>query len=225
VKRRRTKSRRTKSRRRSPAVTRRRAVQIKRLKVKLAWLRKEYRKVQAFIRAGRSRRNPKRDGSPTRGELRQGKYQEYLRQLAKAGQAAHAQLLRLQGRGGSANEPHPEPALKAPKTETQTAHPGHYAPAAAEGEPGEARIIRQGLEDMRVLRNDFMAQLKELGDSDENAAEAEAIQSELIDLAKKERKLKAKAAEVGLVMTNPGRRRRSNPGYYKRRRNSRSYYR
>ena len=207
-----------------------RAAKIRRLQKKLLWCQRQYRKISALVRRGRkprrNRSNPKRDGTPTRGELRQGKYLEHLRRLAKAGQDAHSQLLRLQGRGGSSNDMHQEPALKAPKTETQTAHPGHYAPAADES--SEARHIKQSLHDIQVLTDDYKSQLVELGDSDDNTAEAEVVQNEIIKLAQRAKKLKTKAAELGLVMSNPGRhRRRSNPGYYKRRRNSprRSYYR
>jgi hypothetical protein len=181
--------------------------------------RKEWAKTYWKGRASGATPAPSGPPSPTRGEKRKVKYADYLRQLHKRGQEAHKELLAMLGRGaGPASHEivHEAPALKAEKTETQKEHPAHFAPAAEIS--SEQRFIQDRLAEIKILADDYQSQIEALGDSDDNAAEAEMMMEELTKLGKQRKALKEKAATLGLVLTNPGRgarsgrRGRRNPG-------------
>jgi hypothetical protein len=154
--------------------------------------------------ARRSRSNPKRDGSPTRGEMRKDKYKDRLRQIRDRGQKAADELNKLLGRGAAASVGHAEPALRAPKTDTQLAHPGHFA---AE-ESSEQKFAREQIANINALMGDLRDQLRELGD-DESLADG--LSEQLVKLGKQKKALQDVA---GQVMTNP--RRYTSPARYRR---------
>ncbi len=149
-------------------------------------------------------RNPKRDGTPTRGEKRKDKYKDRLREIRDRGQKAADELNRLLGRGAAAPVGHAEPALKAPRTETQLAHPGHFA---AE-ESSEQKFAREQIANINALMADLRDQLRELGD-DESLADG--LSEQLVKLGKQKKALQDIA---GQVMTNP--RRYTSPARYRR---------
>jgi hypothetical protein len=146
------------------------------------------------------RANPKRDGTPTRGEKRKDKYKDHLRALRERGAKAADELNKLLGRG--AHRSHAEPALKAPTTQTQLEHPGHYA---AE-ESSDQKFAKEQLSQVEALMTDVRSQMKDLGDEDE--ALADELSDQLIKLGSQRKALQERAK--GAVMTNP---RRRNPRY------------
>ncbi len=147
-------------------------------------------------RMKRAARNPKRDGTPTRGERRGDKYKDHLRKIREKGQKAAIELNKLLGRGAAASVGHAEPSFKAPRTETQEAHPGHYAPELT----SEQRAMREQLANVNALMGDIRDQLQALGD-DETLADG--LSEQLIKLGK-QRKMLMEAATP--VATNPRRR-------------------
>jgi hypothetical protein len=138
-----------------------------------------------------SQRNPKADGSPTRGELRKVKFHDHLRAIREKGKAAEKELKRLTGYGRSTGEP----VLKAEKTETQEAHPGHYAPALSE----EAKFAQGQVENIDRLMAEIRDQMKDLTDDDE--ALADELSDKLIALGAQK-----KALKEAVTATNPRRR-------------------
>lgn len=154
----------------------------------------------------RYRRNPKRDGSPTRGEKRKDKYKDYLRSLRERGDKAAAELNKLLGRG--VHKAHAEPALKAATTETQLEHPGHYA---AE-QTSDQKFAQESLSQVEALMADVRSQMQELGDDDE--ALADELSDQLVKLGDQRRALQARVKGTP-AMSNPGRRygRGRNPRY------------
>ncbi len=151
---------------------------------------------RARRRLMRESRNPKRDGTPTRGERRTDKYKDHLRALRDRGQKAADALNKLLGRGAAAPVGHAEPVFKAPKTETQEAHPGHYAPELS----SEQKVMREQLASVNALMADIRDQLREIGD-DETLADG--LSEQLIKLGKQRKALMDLAAPA---LTNPRRR-------------------
>ena len=137
--------------------------------------------------------NPKRDGSPTRGEMRKSKHVDYLRSIRQRGRDAEASIKRLTGRGRG------EVVLRAEKTETQEAHPGHYATAPAPENTQRLAAIEAVEREMAAIRD----QMQDLEDDDE--ALADQLSERLVDLSEKRKRLRE-----GLVATNPGRHRGRN---------------
>lgn len=152
--------------------------------------------------AAHYRRNPKRDGTPTRGEVRAGRYKDHLRALRERGAKAADELNKLLGRG--AHRPHAEPALKAPTTQTQLEHPGHYA---AE-ESSDQKFAKEQLSQVESLMTDVRSQMKDLTDADE--ALADELSGQLIKLGAQRRALQERAKGAP-AMSNP--RRGRNPRY------------
>lgn len=155
--------------------------------------RSEFQDKRCTSTAGR--RNPKRDGTPTRGEKRQGRFKDHLRTLRDRGQKAAIELNKLLGR--AAPRGHEEPVLKAPQTETQLAHPGHYA---AE-ESADQKYIREQLANVNALMADIREQLRDIGD-DETLADG--LTEQLVKLGKQRTALTAMVGSgAAPAMTNP----------------------
>ncbi len=142
----------------------------------------------------RKRRNPKRDGTATRGEKRQSKYKDHLRAIRERGQKAADELNRLLGRG--VHKAASEPMLRAEKTPTQEAHPAHYAPE----ESSDQKYARQQLANVNALMADLRDQLRDIGDDE---ALADGISEQLVKLGKQRKALMDVAQPV---MSNPRRR-------------------
>lgn len=142
------------------------------------------------------RSNPKRDGTPTRGERRGDKYKDHLRKIRERGQKAAEELNKLLGRESAAPVGHAEPAFKAPKTETQEAHPGHYAAELS----SEQKAMREQLASVNALMGDIRDQLRDIGD-DETLADG--LSEQLIKLGKQRKALMDLATPA---QTNPRRR-------------------
>lgn len=154
----------------------------------------------------RRRSNPKHDGTATRGETRMAKYLDHLRKVRERGLNARAELKRLTGKG---RVDHSEPVLKAEKTETQLAHPGHYAPELSSDE----KFIQAQVEEIDGTMADVRDRLKHLDtDSDEDEALAQELSAELVSLNKQKKELLATKGTTAIVATNPGGRRRVRRG-------------
>ncbi len=154
--------------------------------------------VRAWSKAMR-RSNPKRDGTPTRGELRKDKYKDHLRKLRERGQAAADELNKLLGRG--VHKPRGEAVLSAPATETQLAHPGHFAASQSD----DQRAAEIALGDVEAAMKDVREQMN----STEDEAIGEELSTQLIKLGQ-QRKALQERARGGAAMSNP---RRRNPRY------------
>lgn len=178
----------------------------------------------------RTSMNPKRDGSPTRGEKRKVKYLEYLKAIAERGQEARSKIAGMTGAVPKAEAGIFEPMGKravahAVKEHTKSWETQHReelqrkhdaddglapeAPAAAPAvvESPELRHITSRLHDLDVLHKDYQAQLTELEvDEDQNAGEIEMIHGEIAKLAKTKKVLREKLSELQPTATNPRRR-------------------
>jgi hypothetical protein len=143
------------------------------------------------------RSNPKRDGSPTRGELRKKKYLDHLRSLKERGDRAHKEVLKAIGRKvGQEDGTFTEPALKAPVTATQLEHPGHFADSPSASQQSAMDNLMAVEEEMADIRQ----QMEGLEDDDE--ALAESLSEKLTKLGAKRKSLQAQAKEP--AATNPG---------------------
>lgn len=163
---------------------------------------------------GRRMRNPKRDGTPTRGELRKVKYVQHLKVIAEKGQEARGRIESLTG-----SLPKPAEGIFMPlgkrvlsRAESGPRHddiPQQAPPviAAASSHP-EARNILSRISDIDLLLKDFKTQLHELGDSEENEPEVELVHSEIEKFARQKKALREKleALSGASVATNPRRR-------------------
>lgn len=155
---------------------------------------------------GPSRRNPKRDGTPTRGELRKVKKSTYLKTIMQRGKDAEAILARI----------HAVPAAsKAAVQELAPAVAVMEAPTpavVAQVEHAEARFLRSRIDELSILHADLLEQIKDLGDDDVAADDAAALMEQAAKIGKQRGLLKAKAQSLG-IMTNPGPRRNPGPGH------------
>jgi DNA-binding protein H-NS len=181
-------------------------------------------------------RNPKLDGSPTRGEKRRVKYVEYLRSIAAKGEEARGHIATLTGEltkpGVEIHKPIGKRAVsravKSHTAEWEKKHAAELAPASEAApvviERPEVLNIKSRLHDLDLLHEDYKKQLTELGESDQNEAEIEYIHEEIAKLAKGKKQLRESlaAADVGGAQTNPRRRgsrrrgRRANAGRIRR---------
>lgn len=167
------------------------------------WRSANYRASRQLAKHYRQRRNPynpKRDGTPTRGEKRKEKYKDYLRSIRAKGEKASAELNKLLGRG--VHKPHGEAVLKAPRTDTQEAHPGHYAAELT----SDQKFAQESASQIEATMADIRSQMRELEDDDEQLADE--LSDRLIKLGDQKRALLAKVSAP--VATNP---RRRNPRY------------
>jgi chromosome segregation ATPase len=135
--------------------------------------------------------NPTRTGEPTRGEKRKTKFLDHLRALRERGKKAEQELKRLTGRGRDTSAP----VLTADKTETQLAHPGHYAAELT----ADQQFLKAQVDEIDRTMADVRDQIRGLGDADE--ALADELSDQLVKLAKQRAALKAP-----IVATNPRRR-------------------
>lgn len=156
-------------------------------------------------RGGRfeERSNPKRDGTPTRGELRKVKKSTYLKTIMQRGKDAEAILNRI----------HAVPAAsKAAIQELAPAVAVMEAPTpavVAQVEHAEAKFLRSRIDELGVLHADLVQQIESLGDDDMSADDAAMLQEQAVKIAKQRGLMRAKAKSLG-IQTNPGPRR--NPG-------------
>ncbi len=135
--------------------------------------------------------NPTRTGEPTRGEKRKGKFLDHLRALRERGKAAEQELKRLTGRGRDTSAP----VLVSDKTETQLAHPGHYAAELT----ADQQFIKAQIDEIDHTMADVRDQIRGLSDADEDLADE--LSAQLVKLGKQKAALK-----TPLVATNPRRR-------------------
>jgi hypothetical protein len=147
------------------------------------------------------RMNPKRDGTPTRGERRASKYKDHLRSIRERGQKAGQELRRLLGRSTT-------PVLTAEKTETQLAHPPHYAADMST----DQRYAQEQIGRLDAILADLREQMRALPDDDASEELAEGLSAEIAKVAGQR---KALMDTSGLQPArNPGR-----PSHSRRRRN------
>jgi hypothetical protein len=162
-------------------------------------------------RSFRHRRNPKRDGTPTRGELRKVKYVQHLKVIAEKGQEARGRIAALTGA-----LPKPESGIFLPLGKRVLAHaesgPRHddipqQAPPVVATAPAhpEARNILSRISDIDALLKDYKDQLRELGHSDEVESEVGVIHGEIEKFARQKKALRERLEGLA-VATNPRRR-------------------
>ncbi len=194
-----------------------------------------YRKHPRMVRAlnpRRKRRNPKRDGTPTRGENRAVKYVEHLRKIMAASENARLEYQRLTGAvakvGSEIHKPVGPRALKhAAKAHTEaweekheaelTHHTGQLsAPsvAAVVAEHPELRFVTSRISDLDSAIKHFQNEIKELPKDDLSEDEEARLQEEIAKLARQKKILRGKLLEIQpAAATNPRRRsRRLRPG-------------
>jgi hypothetical protein len=140
-----------------------------------------------------ARRNPKRDGTPTRGERKAGRYKDHLRAIRQRGEHAAQELRRLLGRSTG-------PAvLTAEKTETQRAHPGHYAPEMS----SDQRFVQEQVGRIDATMAEVRDRIRGLGDADEELADQ--LSGQMAALAKQRKALLAGSGLTEGARSNPGR--------------------
>lgn len=144
------------------------------------------------------RRNPKRDGSPTRGELRKGKYSTYLKTISQRGKDAEAILARVHGVPATSSAAVKEHVPSA-SVAVMDAPP---AKIEAVVEHAEAKHLRSRIDELNILHKDLLAQVNEMGDDDLAAYEVSQLQDQAAKIAKQRGLLRAKAQQLG-IMTNP----------------------
>jgi len=164
--------------------------------------------------------NPKRDGSPTRGEKRRVKFLSHLKSIQAKGQDAAASIARLTSevvktKAADAYAPVGPRATKRVErmddvdyaTKRIEAEGGLDAPVAVTApEPTEVKFIRSKLEDLDALLKDAQSELKDLdADNDMDADMIAEIHARITDIAKRKRTLQSKLSEMAQTQTNPRR--------------------
>jgi hypothetical protein len=154
------------------------------------------------------RRNPKRDGTATRGEKRAVKREAWLRTVMQRGKDAEAILHRVKSVPASApaavKEHVPEAAREA-ATAAVAVIEQQIAPAV---EHAEAAMIRSRVQDLNELIADLERDIEKADAAGEDA-EAEDLMEQKVKLVRQKKVLKDKADGLGISLTNP---RRRNPG-------------
>ncbi len=170
-----------------------------------------------------NRRNPKRDGTQTRGEKRAVKYVEHLRTIMAASENARLEYQRLTGAvakvGSEIHKPIGPRALKhAAKAHTEaweaehemTKHSGQFtAPsvAAVVAEHPELKFITSQISDLDSTIEHFKSEIRDLPKDDLSEDEEARLQEEIAKLAHQKKKLRARLLEVApATATNPRRR-------------------
>jgi hypothetical protein len=170
-----------------------------------------------------ARTNPKRDGSPTRGEKRRVKYLAYLKTLQAKGQDAAAAIARLTSevaktkpkdayapvgpRATKRVERMPAAEYFEKRIQAEDVLDTPQAPAEDRPEPTEARLIRSRLADIEALVKDAQLELQDFDlESDADAEMACEVQERIATLNKQRRTLEAKLDDVLATQTNPRRR-------------------
>jgi hypothetical protein len=158
------------------------------------------------------RRNPKRDGTPTRGEKRAVKREAWLRTVVQRGKDAEAILSRVKSApvtSLAAVKEHVPEALKVIEQAAPVAV-AEAAPAiAAAVEHQEAAYLKSRISDLNELIADLERDIEKADAAGEDA-EAEDLMEQKVKLVRQKKALKDKADGLGITLTNPGRRR--NPG-------------
>ncbi len=171
----------------------------------------------------RGGRNPKRDGTQTRGEKRAVKYVEHLRTIMAASENARLEYQRLTGAvakvGSEIHKPIGPRALKhAAKAHTEaweaehemTKHSGQFtAPsvAAVVAEHPELKFITSQISDLDSTIEHFKSEIRDLPKDDLSEDEEARLQEEIAKLAHQKKKLRARLLEVApATATNPRRR-------------------
>jgi len=182
-----------------------------------------FRKHPRMVRA----LNPKRDGTPTRGEKRAVKYVEHLRTVMAASENARLEYQRLTGAvakvGSEIHKPIGPRALKhAAKAHTEaweaeheaalTHHTGQLsAPsvAAVVAEHPELKFVTSQLSDLDSAIEHFKSEIRDLPKDDLSEDEEARLQEEIAKLARQKKKLREKLLDIQpAVATNPRRRSR-----------------
>lgn len=168
------------------------------------------RDVDAAIKRDQARRgrNPKRDGTPTRGEVRRTKYLTHLDSLIQRAEETKAKLKLIKKTPIGATTPHhyeSHPALKTEiREEAMRETTGERAvPAVIASAAVESKVMSQAMHDLNEAHAYLLQKLRELGEEGPDDEIAE-IQDQIGDIAKQKRKLRAEAAEP--VASNPRRR-------------------
>jgi hypothetical protein len=141
-------------------------------------------------------RNPKRDGTPTRGELRKGKKSEYLKLIMQRGKDAEAILHRIHAVPAASKAAVAEllPQVSVAVAETPK--------VVAAVEHAEARFLRSRIDELGILHADLLEQIRDLGDDDVAADDAAALMEQAAKIAKQRGLIRAKAQSLG-IQTNP----------------------
>ncbi len=189
---------------------------------------KRYMKHQKALNRRRGR-NPKRDGTPTRGEKRAVKYVEHLRTIMAASENARLEFQRLTGAvakvGSEIHKPIGPRALKhvakahAEAWESEhegqlerelTHHTGQLsAPsvAAVVAEHPELKFITSQISDLDSAIEHFKGEIRDLPKDDLSEDDEARLQEEIAKLAHQKKKLRARLLEVApATATNPRRR-------------------
>ncbi len=148
---------------------------------------------------GRSRRgrNPKRDGTPTRGEKRRSKYETHLAAIVQRGEETKAKLKLVKRAPIGKKTPHhyeEHAPLKPHVVEAAELREIPSAPAAERAE------ISDAMHELNEAHAHLLGRLKSM---DEGAPddEVELIQGQIADIAKQKKKLRE--ATAAPVMSNP----------------------
>ncbi len=192
-----------------------------------------FRKHPRMVRAlNPKRRNPKRDGTPTRGESRAVKYVEHLRTIMAASENARLEYQRLTGAvakaGADIHKPIGPRALKhAAKAHTEaweekheaelTHHTGQLsAPsvAAVVAEHPELKFVTSRLSELDSAIEHFKGEIRDLPKDDLSEDEEARLQEEIAKLARQKKKLRERLLDIQpAVATNPRRRSRRISGH------------
>lgn len=152
--------------------------------------------------------NPKRDGSMTRGEKRLAKHADWLREIADRGRKAAMMLKSLKtvpaASHVAAAEHAAEKLSEAAIERAMDGEPKAVAKVEQVVEHAEAKVIRQRLEDLRILVEDLDTQIKEAEAMNDEAL-AEELMEQKVKVAKQRTALKQKADGLA-IQTNPRRR-------------------
>lgn len=162
----------------------------------------------------KARKNPKRDGSPTRGEKRRAKYLLYLKSLQQTGADATKRIALLTSEVSRTVGPraikHVEKLPQAEYLERRMQDDEvatEQAPAEDKPVPTEAKFVQSRIRDIDALIKDAQEELKSFDlDSDADADLAGEVQDRIAKLAKQKRTLTDKLADVMATQTNPRRR-------------------
>lgn len=180
---------------------------------------RDYDRYMRRTKRNPARRNPKRDGSPTRGEKRRVKHLIYLKSIQAKGQDAAARIARLtdevaRTKPKDAYTPVGPRATKRVEKlddveyQERRLEPEQAAPVATSApEPVEAKFLRSRLQDLDVLLKGAQDELKDLDqDSDLDAQAVSEVHDQIAKIAKQKKVLQDKLAALAVTQTNPRRR-------------------
>ena len=155
-------------------------------------------------------RNPKRDGSMTKGEVRLQKHAEWLRTIADRGRKAMEMLKAMRTVPVASHVAIQEHAAnklsEAVIDKAMDGDPKAEAKVAAVVEHAEAKFLHQQIANLTMLINSTKDEADSLGVADE--AMAEELMEQVTKMSKQRKALKDKATGLG-IQTNPRRARRT----------------